>query len=77
MRQPDAAQQAWAQLVGRYADVLGPLQHRVSAIDFGDGRGTFYRLKAGPFDSQATAEQVCAALRSRGAYCALSDFLGS
>lgn len=77
LRQPEAAQRAWTELRSRYADVLGSLQHRVSAIDFGDGRGTFYRLKAGPFADHAAAEQACVALRAKGAYCGVSDFLGT
>jgi TolA-binding protein len=77
LHQQDSAERAWKELTTRYPDILGRLQHRISAIDFGDGRGTFYRVKAGPFADKASAEVACLALRTKGAYCAISDFLGS
>lgn len=36
------------------------------------GKGTFYRVLAGPFGSQAEAEAVCARLRNAGGTCRLA-----
>jgi outer membrane murein-binding lipoprotein Lpp len=67
---------AWQELQSQYPDLFSGLGARVSAIDFGDGRGTFYRIKAGPLPSKDSATELCRKVRQRGLYCAPSDFVG-
>jgi hypothetical protein len=67
---------AWHELQSQYPDLFSGLGARVSAIDFGDGRGTFYRIKAGPLPSKDSATELCRKVRQRGLYCAPSDFVG-
>jgi hypothetical protein len=67
-RSADEAKSAWAKLKGRNSDVLGPLSPTVARADLGD-RGTFYRLRAGPIESETKARTLCSSLSSRGVPC--------
>ncbi|WP_445682686.1 SPOR domain-containing protein [Radicibacter daui] len=67
---------AWQEMRSQYPDLFSGLSARESAIDFGDGRGTFYRIKAGPLPSKDSATELCRKVRQRGLYCAPSDFVG-
>jgi hypothetical protein len=76
-RQPAQVAQGWEQLRQLHGSQLASLSPRVIAVDFGDGRGTFYRLKAGPVrDAQAAAE-VCRSFTSKGEFCDVTDFSGT
>ena len=48
-----------------------------SPVTLSGGRGTFYRLKAGPFTDSASANEVCSALKARRVYCVVGDFSGT
>ena len=76
-RQQDSARQGWRELQGAYSDLLGGLDYRISTVQLSGGRGTFYRVKAGPFTDPSSAEEICSLLKSRNAYCVLSDFDGN
>jgi hypothetical protein len=76
-REQDKARQGWRELQGTYSDLLGGLDYRISAVQLSGGRGTFYRVKAGPFTDTSSAEEICGLMKSRNAYCVLSDFNGS
>lgn len=76
-RQLEAARQGWRELQAAHSDLLGGLDYRISAVDLSSGRGTFYRVKAGPFTDTASADEVCRLMKSRNAYCVLSDFTGT
>lgn len=67
-RSADEANAAWKKLKAKNADVLGPLSPALARADLGD-RGTFYRLRAGPIESEAKAKALCSALAGRGAPC--------
>jgi hypothetical protein len=76
-RQPAQVAQGSEQLRQLHGSQLASLSPRVIAVDFGDGRGTFYRLKAGPVrDAQAAAE-VCRSFTSKGEFCDVTDFSGT
>ena len=51
--------------VGR---LIGGLEHKISKVNLGR-KGTYYRLKVGPFDSAAGAKAMCAKLKRRRQYC--------
>jgi hypothetical protein len=76
-RQVDAARQGWRELQAAHSDLLGGLDYRISEVQLSGGRGTFYRVKAGPFTDVASAEEVCNLMKARNAYCVLSDFTGT
>ncbi|HEV7370670.1 SPOR domain-containing protein [Arenibaculum sp.] len=76
-REPKQVGDGWRRLLARFPDQLGTLAPRVVGIDFGDGRGTFYRLKAGPLPDAASAEALCRLIRSSGEFCDATDFTGT
>lgn len=76
-RGQDAARQGWRELQGAHSDLLGGLDYRISAVQLSGGRGTFYRVKAGPFTDTNSAEEICNLMKARNAYCVLSDFTGN
>lgn len=59
---------AWKRLLTAEAELLGSLTHRVvkAAIK---GRGTFYRLRAGPLKDKRAAKRLCIRLKRRGHGC--------
>ncbi len=59
---------AWKQLQTRNGDLLGGLDSSIARADLGD-RGVFYRLRAGPIDSEARAKSLCSALAGRKVSC--------
>jgi hypothetical protein len=67
-RNEDDVRSAWTKLKARNADVLGSLSPVLAPTRLGD-RGTYYRLRAGPLESEAKARAVCDRLSSRGASC--------
>lgn len=56
--------------------MLDDPEYHISVIDLGSGRGTYYRLKAGPFDDIKAARQVCNAVKVRKTFCVITDFGG-
>lgn len=64
----------WTELVEEHQQ-LATLEARLERRHIGD-QGEFLRLKAGPFDSRAEAEAMCASLRNDELYCMPVDFSG-
>jgi hypothetical protein len=69
------AHSGWAELQARHGDVLGSLHARLETTHL-DGRGTYLRLKAGPFDNARDAAQACRAIQASEEYCMPVDFSG-
>jgi hypothetical protein len=69
------ARAGWQTLQGLFPELLGVRQARLQPADLGS-RGVFLRLKAGPFDTAAAAQQACAAIEESGGWCAVTDFTG-
>lgn len=67
-RSADEAKGAWARLMDKNGDLLGPLSPSVARANLGD-RGTFYRLRAGPVASESKARSICDSLSARGVSC--------
>lgn len=57
------AHREWTRLQKAYAALLGDMALTVQRVDLG-GRGTFYRMRTGPFPNRATAEDMCWQLRA-------------
>ena len=60
----------WKRLSTHNKDLLGSLSPSVSRADL-EGKGTFYRLRAGPLPDRAAAQALCAALADRRVGCIL------
>jgi len=67
-RNEDDVRNAWAKLKAQNGDLLGSLSPVLAPTRLGD-RGTYYRLRAGPLESETKARAVCNRLSSRGASC--------
>jgi hypothetical protein len=66
VRSPDAVAGEWARLKHRFPE-LASLKNSSSKVDI-PGKGTFYRVEAGPLD-QAAAKSTCTRLRGQGLGC--------
>lgn len=65
--QEQAVNQTWVRLKKRYPDVLGSLDFHSEQVLVANK--TYYRVKAGRFDSYNEAKQSCRLLLSSGASC--------
>jgi len=63
-----SADRGWAQIRRAHGKLIGGLEHKISKVNLGR-KGTYYRLKVGPFDSAAGAKAMCAKLKRRRQYC--------
>ena len=64
-----AVQKNWASLKRKHPDLLRKLQLNIQSVQLSGGRGTFYRMQAGPMMSRAQANSLCARLKSRKQGC--------
>lgn len=74
-RQEAEARIGWRKLQRENPDELGLLEPRVEKVSL-DERGEFMRLIGGGFTTQDKATALCARLKARGVYCAVSSFNG-
>ena len=68
LREESGAAAEWKRLSTNNKDLLGDFQSFVQRTDI-EGKGTFYRLQAGPISDAATAEKLCAELKERSVGC--------
>lgn len=68
-RSKAAAEKGWTQMQRSMGDLVGKLNHQITEINLGPGKGIFFRLKAGPLASQGAAEEMCRKLKGRRQYC--------
>lgn len=69
LRSQSAVQKSWAALRKRHSDLLGRLSLSIETATLSGGRGTYYRMQAGPFASRAQATAMCASLKKRKQSC--------
>lgn len=62
------AQGVWTSLRNRNSDLLGGLSPTFVRADLG-AKGSIYRLRAGPLESEARARAMCAELAKRNVDC--------
>ena len=62
------AERGWAQIRRAHKSVLGKLRHSVNQVSLGR-KGTYYRLKVGPFKDAKAAKTVCTELKRRRQFC--------
>ncbi|WP_271201133.1 SPOR domain-containing protein [Methylopila turkensis] len=65
------ARAAYAALQRKYPQVLGSYSASIQTATVGD-RGTYYRVRVGPFADGAQASSVCSNLRAAGGDCVVS-----
>ncbi|MEQ8653325.1 MAG: SPOR domain-containing protein [Kiloniellales bacterium] len=63
-----AAERSWQSMLSRHGAQLSGLTHSVQKIEI-EGRGTFFRLRAGPFADRAAAQARCQQLKDKGQAC--------
>ena len=76
-RSRKGADRGWIQLRRAHRGVLDTLESEITKVNLGPGKGTFYRLKAGPVADKAAAAEVCRKLKSRLQYCEPSFMNGA
>lgn len=67
-RSENAAKRGWTQLKRAHKALLGGLSAGISKVVL-KGKGTFWRLQAGPVASTQAAKALCAKLKARRQYC--------
>ena len=68
-RNKSEAQAGWEQLVKENPQVLANLVPVLVLKELGEGGETFFRLQAGPLQSEADAEAACQSLQDMRLYC--------
>ena len=64
----DAAQRAWSTLQQKHASLLGDMALNIQEANI-EGKGTYYRVQAGPLPNRATADDMCARLKAEQQDC--------
>ena len=64
----DAAEQTWARLQKQHAALLGDMAVNIQKAEI-DGKGTYFRVQAGPLPNRATADDMCAQLKAAQQDC--------
>jgi cell division protein FtsN len=59
---------AWSSFKARYGDVTGGLSENIQKTEIA-GKGTYYRLRFGPFADRGAASEACFKLKAEGANC--------
>lgn len=67
-RERAAAERSWDSLTARYPRILAGYLRDIEVAEVA-GKGTFYRLRAGPLNSRAEADRLCQALKDQGQDC--------
>jgi len=68
-RSREAADRGWTELRRAHKDLLDGLSAEITSINLGPGKGTFYRLNAGPLIDRNVATDLCGKLKRRRQYC--------
>ena len=63
-----SADRGWAQIKRAHGKLIGGLDPMISKVNLGR-KGTYYRLKAGPFNSAKEAKAMCGKLKRRRQFC--------
>ncbi|HEY5598256.1 MAG TPA: tetratricopeptide repeat protein [Kiloniellales bacterium] len=67
-RSQQQAERGWTQIQKAHKALLEGLEHEVVKVNLGR-KGIYYRLKAGPLDSQNAAKEMCGKLKARRQFC--------
>ncbi|MDX1581707.1 MAG: SPOR domain-containing protein, partial [Alphaproteobacteria bacterium] len=64
----ETAEDAWNAARRRFADIMQDKAANIRQVEI-PGRGTWYRVRIGPYDSRQAAEVACTDLKERGQDC--------
>jgi cell division septation protein DedD len=67
----DEAKATWEKIKAKNADILGSYAPNLISVDLGP-KGTYQRLRFGPFDTKDAASGVCDQLKARKQDCLLA-----
>ena len=67
-RSMEQAQSSFAGMKQQFASVLGPLSADIQEADLG-AKGTYYRVRVGPYSTRGEAITVCEQLKAAGGSC--------
>lgn len=62
------AEKEWKNLSRRHAKILSKYQYVIVSKNF-EGKGLFYRLQVGPFESESEAVKICKSFKESGINC--------
>lgn len=68
LRSQGDAKKAWGRLVKQHKDLFSTLQSKIVRVEL-KGKGTFYRLQAGPLVDKPSARTLCSQLKKRKIGC--------
>lgn len=68
-RSQKAAQDGWLQISKKHSAQLSSLNSTIRRVELGGGKGTFYRLLAGPIQTRDQAASLCQQLKRSSQYC--------
>ncbi|GAB6052657.1 hypothetical protein JCM17960_14770 [Magnetospira thiophila] len=68
-RSEASARKGWEQIRKANSALLGGLQPEITKVNLGQGKGIYYRLKAGPLPSKNASSDLCRKLKARRQYC--------
>lgn len=71
-RSEQEAQKAWQKISSIHTSSLGGAGHNITKADIA-GRGTFYRLRVGPYNTRSDASSVCGNLSAKGQGCLVTN----
>lgn len=69
LRSDAAARKTWAGVQSKNKDLLGKLSLSVQRVALSGGKGTYYRVQAGPLASRSAAGALCTRLKARKLSC--------
>ena len=70
VRSRKAAAKAWGRHKFNHAELFGKLESKIVRVEL-KGKGTYYRLQAGPIANEAAARSLCAKAKKRKIGCIL------
>ena len=65
----ESARKQWQNLRNQHGELLNRLEARFQRVDRPSSGGSIFRIQAGPLAKEATARNLCAALKTRGVDC--------
>ncbi|OHC83205.1 MAG: hypothetical protein A3G73_09335 [Rhodospirillales bacterium RIFCSPLOWO2_12_FULL_67_15] len=68
-RSRQQADRGWQQIQRAHSEILGKLKPDIAEVNLGSGKGTYFRLKAGPLANKDAAADICRQLKQRRQYC--------
>ena len=68
----ELANAAFATFKARYGSTLGDVNEDIQKVDLG-AKGTWYRLRLGPYATRTEATAMCQSLKAKGATCFLAS----